>query len=162
MAKEPDYKAEKTYTATEVKAMVAEIMANQNDEAKAVRNKTAELEKTIGPLGSWLRCFSCGMLSDKPRYKDVDEEKAPLVYHSSELWRELHNNGKYFCAPCKKAQQMREGKEIKKRVKDGEMVLPTDTEQAEMAERDARRAKGEYVAAPIGGLKRSEAGTANG
>ena len=117
---------EKTYTATEVKAMVAEIMANQNDEAKAVRNKTAELEKTIGPLGSWLRCFSCGMLSDKPRYKDVEEEKATLEYHSSEIWRELQAMGKYHCPSCHKAVHMREGKEIKRRIKAGEMDDPAN------------------------------------
>ena len=116
---------EKTYTATEVKAMVAEIMANQNDTNQKARVKMEQLEKTIGPLGSWLRCFSCGMLSDKPRYKDVEEDKATLEYHSSDIWREMYNNGKYFCPSCHKAIHMREGKEIKKRIKAGEMDDPT-------------------------------------
>jgi hypothetical protein len=115
---------EKTYTAEEVKAMVAEIMEGQNAAAKDHRQKLENLEKTIGPMGSWLRCFSCGILSDKPRYKEVEEEKARLEYHSSDLWREMYAQGKYHCQPCHKAVHMREGKEIKRRIKAGEMEDP--------------------------------------
>jgi hypothetical protein len=117
---------EKMYTADEVKAMVAEIMEGQNKDAKEHRQKLENLEKTIGPMGSWLRCFSCGILSNKPRYKDVEEEKADLEYHSSELWREMYPQGKFHCPPCHKAVHMREGKEIKRRIKSGEMQDPKD------------------------------------
>jgi hypothetical protein len=153
---------EKTFTESEVKAMIQQVMDGQRDDATDLMKKQTAAAKLIGPIELWQRCFTCGVLSNHARYEMVDwEPKDQLYYHSSEMWRMMHSNGKHFCAKCHKAVHMREGKEEKRMIAAGEIKEVTKEEKDAMAERDARRAKGEYVAAPVGGMVRSDAGTAN-
>jgi hypothetical protein len=116
---------EKTFTESEVKAMIQQVMDGQSGDATELMKKQAEAAKLIGPIELWQRCFSCHVLSDHKRYSIVDwEEKAPLEFHTSDIWREMYPNGKHFCVKCHKAVHMREGKEEKRRIKAGEMEDP--------------------------------------
>ena len=117
--------SEKTYTEEEVKAMIQQVMDGQGTDATELMKKQAHAAKLIGPIELWQRCFTCNVLSDHRRYEIVDwEEKSPLEYHTSDIWREMYPNGKHFCLKCHKAVHMREGKETKRRIKAGEMDDP--------------------------------------
>lgn len=117
--------SEKTFTESEVKAMIEQVMAGQQTDATELMKKQQVAAKQIGPIELWQRCFTCNVLSDHRRYDIVDwEPKAKLEYHSSEIWRNMYPSGKFFCVPCHKAIHMREGKEMKRRIKAGEMEDP--------------------------------------
>ena len=117
--------AEKTFTESEVKAMIEGVMAGQASDASELMKKQAAAAKIIGPMELWQRCFTCNVLSDHERYHIVDwEERAQLEFHTSDIWREVYPSGKFFCVSCHKAVHMREGKEQKRRIKAGEMKDP--------------------------------------
>jgi len=141
---------EKTFTESEVKAMIEQVMEGQSTDATDLMKKQAAAAKLIGPIEMWARCFTCNVLSDHRRYETVDwEPKDRLEYHSSEIWREIYPAGKYFCVKCHKAVHMREGKELKRRIKAGEIEDPL--------------LKPKTPDAPVvGGMTRSDAGTAQG
>jgi len=141
--------SEKTFTESEVKAMIQQVMDGQSVDATDLMKKQSEAAKLIGPIELWTRCFTCNILSDTPRYEMVDwEPKSVMEYHSSELWREVYPSGKHFCVKCHKAIHMREGKETKRRIKAGEMVDPAKKQISD-------------TTPVVGGMVRSDAGTAN-
>jgi len=117
--------AEEMVPLSKVQEMIDAAMAAGTGISRSEQAKRDALAKQIGPVENWKRCFSCGTLADDKRYQGVDwEPKLPLEYHSSDIWREMYNNGMWFCVACHKSIHMREGKETKRRIKAGEMEDP--------------------------------------
>jgi len=84
-----------------------------------------QAERKIGPAAHWNRCRQCNILSDAPEYSMVDwEEKSGLQYHSSEIYRERHKHGHYYCAGCHDTIHEIEDKETARRIAAGEMQDP--------------------------------------
>jgi len=81
--------------------------------------------RRIGPEIYWSRCFECKVLSNADEYLAVDfEPKADLEYHSSIIWRETHDRGRFFCKDCHEKVHAIEDAEIQRRVAAGEMEDP--------------------------------------
>jgi len=105
----------------------AEIRAATDTSDEPVKELTEKEKaiKRIGPEKYWSRCFECGILSNATEYRAVDwEPKAQLEYHSSNIWKEKHSRGKFFCTKCHAYIHRIEGEEIQRRIERGEMEDP--------------------------------------
>ena len=64
------------------------------------------------------KCHTC----DTRTTRNTHDQPEGFLRHNSKLWQEMMPSGIWLCPACKKAQLMREGKELKRREKAGENV----------------------------------------
>lgn len=62
------------------------------------------------------KCHTC----DTRTTRSSHDQPEGFLRHNSKLWQERMPHGIWLCPACKKAQLMREGKEIKRRENAGE------------------------------------------